>query len=269
MKTKNHFRIGIVQAKVPFSIKEGEFQILRFIKQAKEKDIELLGLPEDCVCGLFKYLKNYNPLEFLSKVAKDFEINLFGSNAILEDGKHYGTGFYINKQGEFISKVRKITLTKPERDSGFSSGNEIQVFNTKFGKMAILVCRDAFNRYSPSWFYKLKKKGVEYILVPSMLLKFDNNSKKHWLNSMWLLGRWFDICIFAPATIGKNYTPYPSFGNSLIVERDKGFLMQGSEDKEELLVAELEIRSEEKAKEDYRLKWDPPSMPQIKIVDGS
>lgn len=265
---KGLMRIAVVQTNVPFSPQEGESQILRFVKEAKDKNVDVLGLPEDCVCGLFEYLKNYDPLEFLSKVAKDYNINLFGSNAILEDEKYYGTGFYINRGGEIVSKIHKIILTKPERDTGFNSGNEIQVFQTEFGKMAILICKDAFSRYSPFWFYELKKRGVEYILVPSMSLKFDDNSIKFWLNSMWLLARWFDIYIFAPGTIGKNYTPYPSFGNSLIVEQDKGFLKQGSEDTEELLITEITVRSQEEIEKDYGLKWNPTVMPQVKITES-
>lgn len=265
-KIRNFLRIGIVQTKVPFSVKEGQSCILKFIRQAKDRNVDLLGLPEDCVCGLFKYLKDYDPLEFLSRAAKAYSINLFGANATLEQGRYYGTGFYINREGELTSKVHKIILTKPEKNAGFNSGDEIQIFDTEFGKMAVLVCKDAFNRYAPFWFYDLKRKGVEYILVPSMSLKFDDNSIKFWLQSMWLLGRWFDVYIFAPGTVSKNYTSYPSFGNSVIVERDKGFLKQGSEDKEELLVAEIAVRSKEEIEKDYGLKWDTVLMPQIKIV---
>lgn len=267
LKMKDKLKIGVAQTKVPFSIEEGENNILNFVKNAKENGIDVLGLPEDCICGLFKYLNNYNPLKFLSNVARQYNINLFGSNSTLEDGHYYGTGFYIDSTGKVVSKAHKILLTKPERETGFTSGNEIQVFNTKFGKMAVLICKDAFNRYSPMWFYELKKRGVEYVLVPSMSLKVDHNSINFWLHSMWLLARWFDMYIFAPQTIGKNYTPYPSFGNALIVERDKGFLEQGSEDKEELLMADISVRNTQEIKKDYQQKWDPVEMPNVKISE--
>ncbi|GEM_PF-3511957 len=266
-RTRGNFRIGIIQAKVSFSIEEGESQILKFINEAKKNNVDTLGLPEDCVCGLLENHKNYDPLDFLSKVAKEYKINLFGSNTTFEGDSCYGTGFYIDDEGKLISKVHKILLTKPEKEAGFSAGNQIQIFKTEFGKAAILICRDAFSRYSPTWFYNLKKRGVEYILVPSMSIKFDDKSINFWLSSMWLLARWLDIYIFAPSTIGKNYTPYESFGNALIVERDRGFLKQGSEDKEELLTADIPLRSEEKIKEDFKLKWDPVEAPEVEIVE--
>lgn len=264
---KTTVKVGIAQAKVPFSVKEGESNILRLVKEAKEKKIEILGLPEDCVCGLFENLKEYNPLDFLSQTAKEFDLSLFGSNSILENGNYYGTGFYIDNSGKLLSKVQKIILTKPEREVGFSAGHKIQVFNTKYGKMALLVCKDSFNRYSPLWFYELKKRGVEFILVPSMSLKVDENSIKFWNDSMWLLGMWFDIYILAPGTVGKNYTPFSSYGNSLIIDRDKGFLKRGSEKEEELLIAEIPLRSIEEIEKDWQSKWDPPEMPEIEIEE--
>lgn len=131
--------------------------------------------------------------------------------------------------------------------------------------MAILVCKDAFSRYSPIWFYELKKRGVEYVLVPSMSLKFDDDSINFWLQSMWLLARWFDLYIFAPGTVGKNYTPFPSIGNALIVKQDEGFFKKGSKDKEELLMAEIPVRTKEEIEKSYKSKWDPVKMPNIKI----
>jgi len=266
-KMKTTVKVGIAQAKVPFSIEEGESNILKFVTQAKKEGVEILGFPEDCVCGLFKYLHNYNPLDFLSRTAIKFNINLFGSNTILEEGHFYSTGFYIDNLGKLVSKTRKIILTRPEKETGFTEGNKIEVFNTEYGKMAILVCKDAFNRYAPNWFYELKKKKVEFVLVPSMSLKVDENSIKFWSDSMWLLGRWFDIFILAPGTVGKNYTPFTSYGNSLIVERDKGFLKRGSEDEEELLIAEIPLRSVGQIGKDWQSKWDPPEIPEIEIEE--
>lgn len=262
---KNNFKIGIIQANVPFSIEEGESSILNFVRKAKESEVDVLGLPEDCVCGLFKYLGNYDPLDFLSKTAQEFRISLFGSNATKEKKDYYSTGFYIDNNGRLVSKVHKIILTEPEQENGFKAGNEIQIFNTEFGKMAILVCKDAFSRYSPIWFYELKKRGVEYVLVPSMSLKFDDNSINFWLKSIWLLARWFDLYIFAPGTVGTNYTPFSSFGNALIVNKDKGFLKKGSETEEELLLAEIPVRSGDEIDKSYHSKWDPVKMPNIKI----
>lgn len=262
---KKRFKIGVVQAKVPFSTKEGESNILRFVRQAKKANVDVLGLPEDCVCGRFKYLEDYDPLDFLSKTAKKFKISLFGSNAALEDGSYYGTGFYIDNRGKLLSKVHKLVLTKPEKEAGFKAGKEIQVFNTELGKMAILICKDAFSRYSPIWFHELKKKRVEYVLVPSMSLRVNGDSVNFWLRSMWLLAKWFDLRIFASGTVGKNYTPFPSFGNALIADRDNGFLKKGSEVNEKLLIAEISIRTKEEIEKNYHSKWDPIKIPDIKI----
>ncbi len=182
---KRTLKIGVVQAKAPFSIEEGESNILKFVRKAKENKVGILGLPEDCVCGRFVYLEDYFPFDFLSKKAKKFNISLFGSNATLEGGRHYGTGFYIDNHGKVLSKVHKIILTKPEKETGF--------------------------------------------------------------------------------TVGKNYTPFPSFGNSLIVDRDNGFLKRGSEADEELLIGDVSVRTKEEIEKSYRSKWDPVKIPNIKI----
>ena len=41
--------VAVVQASVPMSKDEGEKQILRLVKDALSKPVDMIGLPEDCV----------------------------------------------------------------------------------------------------------------------------------------------------------------------------------------------------------------------------
>lgn len=259
-------KVGITQTTVSFSNDEGEAKIIKFVKQAKESNVDILGLPEDCICGLLKQAKNYNPLGFISKIAKENNISIFGSNVTIENAKYYETGFFFNKQGLLLSKVHKIILTPEEKRIGINQGDKLEVFSTEFGNAAILICKDAFNRYTSLWVNKLKRLRVDYLFVPSMSIKVDHNSINYWLDSLWLLGRNFDIYILAPGTIGKNYTLYPSFGNSLIVDKDNGFAKKGSENEEKLLIANLRVRSLSEIERNYKEKWQPTTTPKVKIL---
>ena len=258
-------KVAIVQAKVPLSKNEGEKQILRLVKKAVTKSVDMVGLPEDCVSPYKDILDGYKSLDFLSKVAKDNNIYLFGATAVKEvDGLH-NRGFLFDRSGELIATHDKIVLT-PTEEKEIVPGNTLEVFNTEFGKMAILVCKDAFHRYAAWFFDKLRKVGVDVVLVPSFSLNVSNRSLELWVDSIKALAKWFDVYIVAPGTIGENATDYPSFGHALIVCPNRVVLAEGSFDKEEILRATLDVKNLEEIRNTYGSKWQPSNVPQVGLI---
>lgn len=75
----------------------------------------------------------------------------------------YNTSYYINNRGKVLARYRKIHLWIPERDY-IEPGDEIAVFNTRFGKAGMVICWDLT---MPELFKSMVKKGVSVIYCPS------------------------------------------------------------------------------------------------------
>lgn len=73
--------------------------------------------------------------------------------------------------------------------------------------------------------------------------------------------------IAAPGTVGKNVTPYQSFGHSLIVSPKDGIIAEGSYDKEEILRGTFYAKLLETTRKSYGVKWQPRNVPKFKVVN--
>jgi predicted amidohydrolase len=263
---KKDIKVAIIQAKVPTSKDNGEAQIMRFVKEAVKEPVDMVGLPEDCVTSYKDIRSGYKALDYLSSVAKENNVYLFGATALMENDGLHDKGFLFDRKGKLLITHDKVVLTPPEEKDGVVPGKTLEVFDTEFGKMAILVCKDAFHRYA-SWFFdKLNKAGVDIILVPSYSINVSPRSVELWVDSLKALAKWFDVYIVAPGTVGVNTTEYPSFGHALIVCPKRVVLAEGSFDKEEILRATLDVKSLEEVRSTYGSKWQPSDVPEVKVV---
>ncbi|MBN1671395.1 MAG: carbon-nitrogen hydrolase family protein [Kiritimatiellae bacterium] len=100
----------------------------------------------------------------LKAVAARCNVNLIGS--IVEDdaGAIFNTGIVINREGALIAKYHKthMPLTEVIR-AGRSRGNEIEVIETDFGRIGILICWDY---QFPDPIRHLALRGAEVVFVP-------------------------------------------------------------------------------------------------------
>jgi len=263
---KKDIKIAIVQTKVPSSKTEGEQQIDRLVKEAVKLSVDLVGLPEDCVTDNYDEVKSgYNPIEFLSRQARENKVYLFGATAVWENNCFHNRGFLFDRNGKLIASHDKIVLTPLEEKRGIIPGKSLEVFDTEFGKMAILVCKDSFHRYAAWFFDKLRKAGVDIVLIPSYSLNVSKRSIELWVDSLKALAKWFDVYVIAPGTIGSNGTDFPSFGHALIICPNRVVLAEGSNNKEEILRATLDVKSLEEIRNTYGSKWQPAEVPEVEL----
>lgn len=256
-------RVAAVQASVPLDKNTGEAQVARLVKQAALNGAELVGLPEDCLAPLRDIENGYNPFPFLSGLAKKHQVYLFGATTRKAADELRNVGFIFDKEGNLLAEHNKIVLTPPEKADGLMPGNRLTVFDTEFGKMSLLVCKDAFHRYAAWFFEELRKANVDVVLVPSYSLNVTPRSVNIWVDSLKALANWFDLFIVAPGTVGPNMTSFPSFGHALIISPEKGVLAEGSSDKEEVLSANLEAMSLSHIKNSPSAKWQSDSPPEV------
>jgi len=69
----------------------------------------------------------------------------------------------IGPDGRIIGKYRKVCLPRGEVDAGLAPGRDYPVFETKLGKVGMMVCYDGF---FPEPARELTKRGAEIIAWP-------------------------------------------------------------------------------------------------------
>lgn len=72
----------------------------------------------------------------------------------------YNTAYVIDDNGDIIGKQRKVQITYSEVVNGMAPGEELKAINTKFGKIGILICWDA---WYPEVARELYKQGARIL----------------------------------------------------------------------------------------------------------
>ncbi len=103
-------------------------------------------------------------VEHFRQLAIRYNVNIVaGSHFTLEQGKLYNTGYLFHRDGR-MRRQRKLHITPAERRWwGVSPGNNLEVFDTDSGKVAILLCYDV---QFPELGRIAAKKGAHILFVP-------------------------------------------------------------------------------------------------------
>ena len=75
----------------------------------------------------------------------------------------YNVGVLIGPDGNIAGKYRKVCLPRTEIEAGIQPGEDYPVFDTRFGKVGMMVCYDGF---FPEPARELSKNGAEVIAFP-------------------------------------------------------------------------------------------------------
>jgi len=140
------------------------------IEDAADKGADLVVLPE-CLTyyGLRKTYADCSEsipgpsTEYFGKLAKQHDLHIVAG--LLERDRHliYNVAVLIGPDGEVIGKYRKVALPRGEIAGGITPGKDYPVFDTRFGKVGMMVCYDGF---FPEVARQLSMKGAEVIAWP-------------------------------------------------------------------------------------------------------
>jgi predicted amidohydrolase len=91
--------------------------------------------------------------------------NLYIVVGLVEREGHlvYNTAVALGPDGKLVGKYRKVCLPRGEVAAGIAPGHEYPVFDTRFGKLGIMVCYDGF---FPEVARELSNRGAEVIAWP-------------------------------------------------------------------------------------------------------
>jgi predicted amidohydrolase len=140
------------------------------VAEAARQKADLLVLPETLTkTGLNKtYAEVAEPVpgpstEYFSTLAKRHGMYLVAG--LVERDAHliYNVAVLLGPDGKLVGKYRKVTLPRGEVEMGVAPGQEYPVFETRFGKVGLMVCYDGF---FPEVARELSNRGAEVIAWP-------------------------------------------------------------------------------------------------------
>jgi len=156
-------------------------------------------------------------------------------------GVYYNTAAVIDADGKYLGKYRKNHI--PQVNPGFfekfffKPGNlGYPVFQTQFGKVGVYICYD---RHFPEGARLLGLNGAEIVFNPSATVAglsqylWKLEQPAHAVANGYFVGAINRVGTEAPWNIGKFY------GSSYFCDPRGNLLKVGSEDKSELIVADL------------------------------
>ncbi len=101
--------------------------------------------------------------EYFSQLAKKHDLHIVVSLDERDGHLVYNTAVLLGPDGRLIGKYRKVCLPRSEIDAGVMTGSEYPVFDTRFGKVGMMICYDGF---FPEVARELTNRGAEVIAWP-------------------------------------------------------------------------------------------------------
>ena len=130
--------------------RSGNFvRIENAIGEAKDAGADIACFPEAVLLGWVNpdAHKRACPIpgedsDRLCKLAKDYDIHLCIGLAEKEGRRLYDSAVLIDNKGNILLKHRKINLLTELMSPPYTPGRNIDVVDTKFGKVGLLICAD-------------------------------------------------------------------------------------------------------------------------------
>ncbi|MGF1624730.1 MAG: nitrilase-related carbon-nitrogen hydrolase [Alphaproteobacteria bacterium] len=157
-------------------------------------------------------------------------------------GVYYNTAAVIDADGSYLGKYRKTHIPQVSgfwEKFFFKPGNTgFPVFETAYCRLGVYICYD---RHFPEGWRALALNGAEYIVNPSATVAglsqylWELEQPASAVANGCYIGAINRVGTEAPWNIGKFY------GSSYVVNPRGKIIAQGSEDKDELVVAEMDM----------------------------
>lgn len=268
-------RIAVVQFYIKqFSPAENLRKAEEYVKKASAAKANIVVFPEDFITGPIAGRKEFADSDnkyrgHFQNLARKYRIDIIPGSIIEQDklGLH-NTTYYIDSRGKVKSRYRKINLWHPERFH-IIPGYEVKVFNTRFGKVGLIICWDLI---FPEIFRKMAKKGVNIVFCPSywcrgdggMGLKYNKDSETNLVDSL-CAGRAFEneiIFVYCNAAgklhliKGKKIINDTLIGHSQISVPFKGCIKKLEHNKEGMFIQDVDTSILKDSERVYKIRAD-------------
>ena len=267
-------KIGIIQSKISDNIQTNINSAIKNIRKASLKKAKIICLPELFLSNYFCQTENHSNFKLAEKIpgkttkifcdlAKELKIVLMIS--LFEKKTHgfyHNTSVVISEKGKILSKYRKMHIPDDPGyhekfyftpgDLGFKS------IKTRFGKIGPLICWD-------QWFPEAARltalKGAQIIFYPTAIgwhpkekKKFGKSQLDSWITmqkSHAIANGTYVVAINRVGTEKKGSKKIEFWGNSMIIDPSGQIIGKLSNNKEEILVCEINYKKIDTAREHW------------------
>lgn len=213
---------------------------LQLIEEAAKRGAELCVTIETVNAYLalgdirFEYTETLDGecVKKFSEAAKRHGIHIVAGLALSIEGKAYNCAVLFNGNGDIIGIHKKVHLPAGE-ELHFTHGDRFDVFETKFGKVGMLVCWDM---QFPEAARELALSDVDLIACPTYGWENVYGLARAYENSVYIA---VGMCTYKKGLYEEN-------DPSCIVDNMGKILASCSRDDEGIAIAEVDIKSEPK-----------------------
>lgn len=219
---------------------------MSLIKRALQVKADIVILPELFNTGFYKHnYESVEPLEeelsLLLKISQQKDIMVITGVAEREGDDLYNSAVIIHK-GRIIGKYRKTHLFPlTDEKKYFKAGDKLEVFETPFGKVGLLICYEV--RF-PELSRKLIKMGAEIIAIPA---EFPKERIEHW--RVLLQARAIENQVFV-AGVNCVEGDLDYGGHSMLVDPMGSILIEASE-YQEVMMSDIRLSEVYEVREKY------------------
>ena len=253
-------KVAATQMSCSWEIEENISKAKILIDQAAKKGAniillqELFQTPYFCIqydeeiFKLAQTFENNKILDEMSKIAKDLNVVLPISFFEKDNNAYFNSIAVINADGNILGKYRKSHIPDGPgylEKYYFNPGNTgFKVWETKFGKIGIGICWD---QWFPEAARIMALKGAEILFYPTaigdeLMSKYDSSSA--WQRVMQGHAAANIVPVVASNRIGSETVKDQTngfYGKSFICDRTGDIISEASKDKEEIIIAEIDI----------------------------
>ena len=267
-------KIGIIQSKISVNSQKNIQSIIRNIRKAASKKAKIICVPELFLSNYFCQTENHSNFKLAEKIpgktskifcdlAKELKIVLMIS--LFEkktQGFYHNTCLVISEKGKILSKYRKMHIPDDPGyyekfyftpgDLGFKS------VKTKFGNIGPLICWD-------QWFPEAARltalKGAQIIFYPTAIgwhpkekKSFGKSQLESWITmqkSHAIANGIYVVAVNRVGTEKKGGRKIQFWGNSMIINPSGQIIGKLSNNKEEILIREIDYKKIDKTREHW------------------
>lgn len=241
----------------------------QFIAEASPEN-DLVVFPEDVIAGPLNgrnEFADYNGyyVKHFQQLASTYNIDIVPGSIIEgDDTGLYNTTYYIDSKGEIRGRYRKVNLWLPER-SYITPGRDISVFNTRIGKVGLIICWDLM---FPEMFRAMVRRGVEIVICPSYWcfedagtgLKHDTMAEVKLVNALCVTRAFENEIVLVYANAAGRLTldegTETLIGQSQVTVPFKGALGLMGHNQEEMIYVKVDKDILRDAEEAYEIRKD-------------
>jgi predicted amidohydrolase len=145
-------------------------QFAPLVAKAAEQGADLVCLPECATyCGTgLTHEQVSEPMpgpssEFFAALAKRHDLYIVVGLNERDGDLIYNSAVMLGPDGKMVGKYRKVCLPREEIVNGITPGDEYPVFDTRFGRVGMLICWDV---HFPEVARELANRGAEVLALP-------------------------------------------------------------------------------------------------------